>query len=911
MRNSSGDLIGEFEFRQAPLGAGGFVTGLDISSDGARMVHWTDVWNGYIRNTGEDTWRVMLRDDTLSEDFSSYPGSTVYDSGGYAARIAPSDKDVIYFVFKGFIFKSVDGGETFSRLPNWTPREMESNRGPQRRFAFAMDVHPSDPDQFILGTNAEGIYYSTDGGASFSSPTGVPFSTMGMWNNTGKFLAQFDKGNPDHVYIQVPGKNHVSFTVLTGGHVHKINHGLSKNTPVVISTTGALPTGLAAATTYYVVGTTQHTFKLAVTVDGDPIEFTGSQSGEHTFTPSGKSAFNANILLAGTAIMNCGGHSLTGGETLKLTTLGTLPEGLDSETTYYVKDVSPFNEAAPGNVTISLTNGGPAIEITDVGVSNHIASLDVGGVYRSTTGLTGTFSLIEGSPKSISCLVTTASGTLYVCDFRLQVGSSPTDPLKKLVRGGSSFTTIPGTTQFDQVAVDPFDEDHIVACNENGGFKQTFNGGDTWTGYNKIRGDGEIAWISNRSKPMYPAHLMFDPVIPNKLWIAEGIGVNWSNPPLNGEDETWVFHDYSRGNEELVPNSAFSSPGNPPILCCWDKPFWRIEDKYQWSNMWSYPVAPDSSFNEGTVTVGYCVDYAIDDPQYLVGVAGQGYNIDGYSTDGGKTWTQFVNKCASFGGWVAVSNKNNIIRTATNNGPAQYTLDGGDTWHNVAFGGQDPVTHWSNAYYVIRENITADKTRPGVFAALVNGIIPDSPSWLGRENAGVWLTEDGGQTWTHKFYGVIQTAFSGGKGSTIQYWQSNFKFIPGKTGELLYADRQGHAENYLWYSIDDGETWADMHPSVRNVTGFGFGKAAPGQNYPAVYMTATVNGVSGVYVSLDWFATTPVLLARRPLGHIGAMTYVGGDMNVFGDFYIALNTQGFAACSYAKKFSITGQSVPP
>lgn len=51
---------------------------------------------------------------------------------------------------------------------------------------------------------------------------------------------------------------------------------------VVLSTTGALPTGLATATTYYVVNPSGNTFQLAATLGGTPINTTGAGSGTHT-----------------------------------------------------------------------------------------------------------------------------------------------------------------------------------------------------------------------------------------------------------------------------------------------------------------------------------------------------------------------------------------------------------------------------------------------------------------------------------------------------------------------------------------------------------------------------------------------------------------------------------------------------
>lgn len=59
-------------------------------------------------------------------------------------------------------------------------------------------------------------------------------------------------------------------------------HGLPNGSTLKLSTTGALPTGLTAGTTYYVVNAATNTFNLAATLGGSAITTTGSQSGTHT-----------------------------------------------------------------------------------------------------------------------------------------------------------------------------------------------------------------------------------------------------------------------------------------------------------------------------------------------------------------------------------------------------------------------------------------------------------------------------------------------------------------------------------------------------------------------------------------------------------------------------------------------------
>ena len=59
-------------------------------------------------------------------------------------------------------------------------------------------------------------------------------------------------------------------------------HPLLANDPIKLTTTGALPTGLTAGTTYYVKYIDGNTFNLSATPGGANINTSGSQSGTHT-----------------------------------------------------------------------------------------------------------------------------------------------------------------------------------------------------------------------------------------------------------------------------------------------------------------------------------------------------------------------------------------------------------------------------------------------------------------------------------------------------------------------------------------------------------------------------------------------------------------------------------------------------
>lgn len=74
-----------------------------------------------------------------------------------------------------------------------------------------------------------------------------------------------------------------TISIATPGVVTWNGHGLFANDPVKFTTTGALPTGLTAGTTYYVVGAsiTTNTFQVSATAGGAAIATSGTQSGVH------------------------------------------------------------------------------------------------------------------------------------------------------------------------------------------------------------------------------------------------------------------------------------------------------------------------------------------------------------------------------------------------------------------------------------------------------------------------------------------------------------------------------------------------------------------------------------------------------------------------------------------------------
>lgn len=78
----------------------------------------------------------------------------------------------------------------------------------------------------------------------------------------------------------------ITMTSATPAVFSLTSHGFIAGTPFQLSTTGALYTGLAVDTTYYVIaaGLTANAFEASATLAGSAINTSGSQSGVHTIT---------------------------------------------------------------------------------------------------------------------------------------------------------------------------------------------------------------------------------------------------------------------------------------------------------------------------------------------------------------------------------------------------------------------------------------------------------------------------------------------------------------------------------------------------------------------------------------------------------------------------------------------------
>jgi hypothetical protein len=201
-------------------------------------------------------------------------------------------------------------------------------------------------------------------------------------------------------------------------------------------------------------------------------------------------------------------------------------------------------------------------------------------------------------------------------------------------------------------------------------------------------------------------------------------------------------------------------------------------------------------------------------------------------------------------------------------------------------------------------------------AATGGGKIVWSPA-----GAGVFYTTGGGKTWTastgipagarvgsdrvnpNKFYGFKSGTFyvstDGGKtfaataaSGLPQGGPVRFKAVPGREGDIWLAGGAEWDNTYgLWHSTDSGASFTKL-ANVAEADNIGFGKAATGQTYPALYAAAEIAGVRGIFRSTDAGQTWVRLNDDQHQWGRAGETALTGDPRIFGRVYVGTNGRG-------------------
>jgi hypothetical protein len=113
-------------------------------------------------------------------------------------------------------------------------------------------------------------------------------ATIRIWSqsNFGEDLIFGPRGGPMYYWSAQTGYTPATVTISIASPA-VVSGTLRNGTAIMFNTTGALPTGLAVGTVYYVVGSTGTTHNVSATFGGAPINTSGTQSGVQTISSRG------------------------------------------------------------------------------------------------------------------------------------------------------------------------------------------------------------------------------------------------------------------------------------------------------------------------------------------------------------------------------------------------------------------------------------------------------------------------------------------------------------------------------------------------------------------------------------------------------------------------------------------------
>ncbi len=392
-------------------------------------------------------------------------------------------------------------------------------------------------------------------------------------------------------------------------------------------------------------------------------------------------------------------------------------------------------------------------------------------------------------------------------------------------------------------------------------FRST-DGGSTWKPV--FKGGGTYDFSLAPYVAHTPIHWLFDieidPVDSDHAIFTTGYG-GYETFDLTDVDSSkptkWSV--MSTGIEETVALELLSPPQGAHL-------FSAIGDYGGFVHWDLDKPAPEGNYDHPHFGNTNSVDCAWNKPEIVVRVGrasgNRGGGNIGYSLDGGKSWqpTASTPQRGSILGHIAVSSD-------------------GATWvwtpeHSVVSFTRDRGATWTESQGIPRDTrVVADRVNPMKFygIALFDGKL--------------FTSTDGAATFTERPLALPDgLPQRGGNRGDDRGGQDRIYATPGKEGDLWLA-----AFNGLYHSTDTGATFVRLG-GVQEIHAFGFGKAAPGASYPALYLIGVVDGVRGIFRSDD---TARAWVRINDDQHQwGLLLQITGDPKQYGRVYVGTHGRG-------------------
>jgi photosystem II stability/assembly factor-like uncharacterized protein len=389
-------------------------------------------------------------------------------------------------------------------------------------------------------------------------------------------------------------------------------------------------------------------------------------------------------------------------------------------------------------------------------------------------------------------------------------------------------------------------------------FRST-DGGRRWTALSRLsrQHDDAFPWFKVYSKGKqamghWIGALAIDPFDSDHAIYGTGYGL-WRTTDLShadaGRDVDWGFD--VQGLEETVPLDLASPPAGPHLLAAVGDVGGAAYDDLD--------ASPATGLFTPETQTDPSVAFAGRAPLKLVRTA-DGAPTSGFtSTDGGKSWTPLpatphVKRDAqgryNNAGHIALSALGGFMVWAPERQGAFASKDGGRTW--------TPSKGWPSA---------EGRTFIPVADPVVEGVFYVSDPTQGA----IEISVDGGAS--------FQPAAKG-----LPLWARALALAPGRLRDIWLPTDQG-----LFHSADPNHPFRNV-AHVESADAVGFGMAAPGHDYPTLYLAGRVSGVVGLFRSEDEGATW--VRINDPQHQFGWIGQVAGDPRVFGRVYLLTTGRG-------------------
>jgi hypothetical protein len=589
----------------------------------------------------------------------------------------------------------------------------------------------------------------------------------------------------------------------------------------------------------------------------------------------------------------------------------------------------PANATLPsGSYTPHLVACDPSSPVSGGIKQKWIYTVYGTGIYQSTTGPNGTYSLLTGSPTKPRAVLFDAAGNLWA----LQDGESSSGNIyKKTPAGSFAKNPITPLTSMEcaSLAVDPQDTNQISCMDIGGNLIRSNDGGANWLGtwnagfpvpIGQFRAATSVKWMGGAvvggvNTSGASSQLIYHPTN-GELWQGHGVGIHRSIPPA-----TFVRWNWFEESNDLAMHICMSicePPGaSYPLYGLADRGLMQLRDLHKYTNLIDYPGyatvqplhggvgAPTSlTWLEHT----YWLDYVPGHPEKVITNTGYNHPSQGWSSNYGDpgTWTRFgfhptqAASSAVYGGAIVAADNSYLLWLPSQNGRPAESFNFGTSWSYLPSTAVNGITGlptageigfgtsgWDNMHVAC-----SDKTNGDIYVYNYGGSV-------GATLEGIWKrtrTGEGTGTWAKA---------SGRFGGTFYPAWTHLIHVDGNTGHLLFRGATGTPFNCspLYYSTNGGATWTAVS-GVTNCQAVAVGKPAPGKTYPSVYVYATIGGVKALHRSDDQM-TTWVMLAQYPGNSADAVWNMFASPNVYGRLYIGWGGSGGQICDYSCAKSFT------